>query len=77
MLQGSTQDLQQQRSQGGFTGAWRITIDGEEVHRFGGVGNVQSEANNVGRQWVLNAIRQGLLNPAPGAEIDVLPIMSN
>jgi hypothetical protein len=74
---GSTQDLQQQRSQGGFTGSWRITVDGEEVHRFSGVGNVQSEANNVGREWVLNAIRQGRLNPVPGAEIDVLPIMGD
>jgi hypothetical protein len=77
ILQGSTQDLQQQRSQGGFTGSWRITIDGEEVHRFSGVGNVQANANDVGQQWVLNAIRQGRLNPAPGAEIDVLPIMGD
>jgi hypothetical protein len=74
---GSTQDLQQQRSQGGFTGSWRITIDGEEVYRFSGVGNVQANANDVGQQWVLNAIRQGRLNPAPGAEIDVLPIMGD
>jgi hypothetical protein len=77
ILQGSTQDLQQRRSQGGFTGSWRITIDGEEVHRFSGVGNVQANANDVGQQWVLNAIRQGRLNPAPGAEIDVLPIMGD
>jgi hypothetical protein len=77
ILQGSTQDLQQRRSQGGFTGSWRITIDGEEVYRFSGVGNVQANANDVGQQWVLNAIRQGRLNPAPGAEIDVLPIMGD
>ena len=65
----------QQQTPGGFTGEWRVIIDGEEVHRFGGVGNVQADANRVGQQWVLNAIRQGQLNPVPGAEIEVVPVM--
>jgi hypothetical protein len=77
ILQGSSQDLQQQRSQGGFTGFWKILIDGEEVHRFSGVGNVQADANRVGQRWVLDQIRQGLLNPVPGASVEVVPVMGN
>ena len=65
----------QQQTPGGFTGQWRVIIDGEEVHRFGGVGNVQADANRVGQQWVLNAIRQGRLNPAPGMSVEVVPVM--
>jgi hypothetical protein len=75
-MHGSTPPRAQQQTPGGFTGQWRVIIDGEEVHRFGGVGNVQADANRVGQQWVLNAIRQGRLNPVPGAEIDVVPAMS-
>ena len=67
----------QQQTTGGFAGQWRVIIDGEEVHRFGGVGNVQADANRVGQQWVLNAIRQGQLNPVPGAEIEVVPVIGS
>jgi len=59
----------------GFTGTWRVMIDGEEVHRFSGVGNVQADANRVGQRWVLDQIRQGLLNPVPGASVEVVPEM--
>ena len=74
---GSTTDLAQQRATGGaFTGAWQVMIDGEEVYRFSGIGNDQGIANQRGRDWVLGQIRQGTLQPAEGAEIEVLPIMS-
>ena len=59
----------------GFTGTWRVMIDGEEVHRFSGVGNVQADALRIGQRWVLNQIRQGQLNPVPGAEVEVVPEM--
>lgn len=58
-----------------FTGDWRVLINGEQVYQFGGVGNSQSDANRVGRDWVLQQIRQGTLNPANGADIEVLPVM--
>lgn len=72
---GSTQDLQQRRAQGGeFTGAWRVTLDGEEIHRFSGIGNNQMDANRIGRAWAQDQIRQGLLYPA--GDIEITPIMS-
>jgi hypothetical protein len=74
-IPGSTRDLQQQRSQGGFTGSWRITIDGEEVHRFGGVGNVQADAVRFATRWLLDQQRLGNLTIGNSSEIDVLPII--
>ena len=51
-------------------------IDGEEVYRFSGIGNDQGIATQHGRYWVLGQIRQGMLQPAEGAAIQVIPIMS-
>ncbi len=74
---GSTADIQQRRAAGGeFTGSWQVMIDGEEVYQFSGIGNDQGAANQHGRFWILSQIRQGALQPAEGAEIEVLPIMS-
>ena len=74
---GSTADIQQRRAAGGeFTGSWQVMIDGEEVYRFSGIGNNQSDANQHGRYWVMGQIRQGTLQPVAGAEVQVLPIMS-
>ena len=69
---GSTTDLQQQRATPGtFTGAWQIIDnDGNEMHRFSGVGNNQRDANRVATQWVQNN------GYAYGTEIEVVPIMS-
>ena len=73
-VQGSTQDIQQHlATPGAFTGAWKVTVDGEEVYRFSGIGNNQADANRVGREWARNQISQGLLYPA--GDIEVLPIM--
>jgi hypothetical protein len=69
---GSTTDLAQQRATPGtFTGAWKIIDnDGNEMHRFSGIGNNQRDANRVATQWVQNN------GYAYGTEIDVVPIMS-
>jgi hypothetical protein len=69
---GSTTDLAQQRATPGtFTGAWKIIDnDGNEMHRFSGVGNDQRDANRVATQWVQNN------GYAYGTEIEVVPIMS-
>ena len=67
---GSTTDIQQQRAAGGFTGAWKVLADGQEVYRFSGVGNQQSDANRVAIQWLRNN------GYDQGTEVEVLPIMS-
>jgi hypothetical protein len=56
---------------GEFTGEWRIVApDGTEVHRFGGVGNVQADANRVAMAWLQRNPRHMI----PGTE--VVPVMS-
>ena len=69
---GSTNDLAQQRATPGtFTGAWQILdADGNEMHRFSGIGNNQRDANRWATQWVQNN------GYAYGTEIEVVPIMS-
>jgi hypothetical protein len=69
---GSTADLAQQRAvPGTFTGAWQILdADGNEMHRFSGIGNNQRDANRWATQWVQNN------GYAYGTEIEVVPIMS-
>ena len=69
---GSTTDLQQQRAQGGFTGAWKVMLNGQEVHRFSGIGNSQADANRVAANW-LRQNGQGV----SGEGFEVLPIMGN
>lgn len=54
-----------------FTGEWKIVDDsGQELHRFGGIGNVQSDANRVAAQWIQR-------NPTVvySGGISVLPVM--
>ena len=64
-----TQAPAQQPSTGQFTGQWRVVsgTSGEELHRFGGVGNNQADANRVATQW---AQRARLDDP-----IEVYPVM--
>lgn len=70
-VSGSTQDLQRQRATPGtFTGSWKVMANGEEVYRFSGVGNAQSDANRVAVQWLRD---NGYSN---GDDVEVLPIMS-
>jgi hypothetical protein len=71
---GSTTNLQQQRATPGtFTGAWKVmNVDtGQELYRFSGIGNSQSDANGVALQW----IRQHAPN-TDLVQIEVVPIMS-
>jgi hypothetical protein len=51
-----------------FTGEWKV-VDGlnREVYRFGGVGNSQSDANRVAREW---AQRTGF-----DGNLEVYPVM--
>jgi hypothetical protein len=48
----------------GFTGQWMILDpDGQEIHRFGGIGDAQSDANRVAMNWLRQNpehIRQGV-----------------
>ena len=68
---GSTTDLAQQRAAGGaFTGAWRVLVDGEEVYRFSGIGNNQSDANRVAVNWLRDHDYEH------GTDVEVVPIMS-
>jgi hypothetical protein len=54
-----------------FTGEWKIVgPNGEEIHRFGGIGNVQADANRVAIEW---------LRRNPGqmqAGVEVVPVMA-
>ena len=71
---GSTLDLQRQRQQatpGTFSGAWKVLVNGEEVHRFSGVGNNQSDANRVAATWLRNNGRG-----VSGEGFEVYPIMT-
>jgi len=69
---GSTADLAQQRATPGtFTGAWKIVdADGNELHRFSGIGNQQRDANRVATQWLTDN------GYSYGADVTVLPIMT-
>jgi hypothetical protein len=51
-----------------FTGEWKV-VDGlnREVYRFGGIGNSQSDANRVAREW---AQRTGF-----DGNLEVYPVM--
>jgi hypothetical protein len=72
-LSGSTADLAQQRATPGtFSGAWKVLLPtGEEVYRFSGVGNNQSDANRVAAQWLRNNGRG-----VSGEGFEVVPIMT-
>jgi hypothetical protein len=72
-MAGSTRDLQRQRAQGGFTGAWKIldTDTGQELYRFSGIGNSQADANRVAAEW----LRQNAPEDSDMTQIEVVPIM--
>jgi hypothetical protein len=76
-IPGSTIDLQRQRqaqaaqSAGQFTGEWKIVdANDRELHRFGGIGNVQADANRIAIEW----LRQNPRYMQSG--VSVLPVMS-
>ncbi len=60
-----------QAAGGEFTGAWEIRDgQGRELHRFGGIGNSQADANRFAARWL------GMFRPdLAGQEVDVVPVM--
>jgi len=73
---GSTLDLQRQRnyrqalSGSNWDGQWKVVDSntGDELYRFGGIGNSQADANRIAGQWVrTNSI---------SVPIEVYPVMS-
>jgi hypothetical protein len=58
------------QGQQAFTGEWKIVdANDREIHRFGGVGNVQADANRVAINW----LRQNPRHMQSG--VQVLPVM--
>jgi hypothetical protein len=54
-----------------FSGEWKIVdADGQELHRFGGVGNVQADANATAIRWLQQNPRH------MQAGVEVVPVMS-
>jgi GNAT superfamily N-acetyltransferase len=74
-LFGTTDQASSAPAGNSFSGQWRVMIDGEEVWRFRGVGNNQADANRIAQTWIQDQRRQGSLSPAPGADVEVLPVM--
>ena len=74
-LFGNTDQASSAPAGNSFSGQWKVMIDGEEVWRFRGVGNNQADANRIAQLWLRDQRGQGSLSPAPGAEIEVLPVM--
>lgn len=80
-IPGSTLDLQRQRQQAGqqsggeFTGEW-VVLNGsdQEVYRFSGIGNSQSDANRVAGEW---AQRTGYFDHGNNFRFSVYPVMGS
>ena len=69
--QGAQSGSQRPATGGNFTGNWLILDpEGREIHRFSGVGNVQSDANRVAMQWMRS--RPGTMQ----AGVTVVPEMN-
>ena len=67
---GSLADLSLALAGNSFTGVWRIMDgNGNELHRFYGVGNSQGDANRVAIQWLRN---NGYSN---SDNVEVVPVM--
>jgi len=75
-LFGNTDQASSAPAGNSFSGQWRVMIDGEEVWRFRGVGNNQADANRIAQLWLRDQRGQGLLSPAEGADIEVVPVMT-
>jgi hypothetical protein len=60
----------QQPGVGQWNGQWKVLVGGEEVYRFGGVGNSQADANRIAAQW-LRTNGQGV----SGEGFEVYPVM--
>jgi len=74
-LFGTTDQASSAPAGNSFSGQWRVMLDGEEVWRFRGVGNNQADANRIAQTWLQDQRSQGLLSSAPGADVEVVPVM--
>ena len=74
-LFGNTDQASSAPAGNSFSGQWKVMLDGEEVYRFRGIGNNQADANRIAQLWLRDQRSQGSLSPAPGAEIEVVPVM--
>ena len=55
---------------GEFTGQWKVLVNGNEVWRFRGVGNMQADANRVASDWLRDNGYSTI-----GNQIEVYPVM--
>jgi len=60
----------QQPGMGQWNGQWKVLVGGQEVYRFGGIGNSQADANRIAAQW-LRTNGQGV----SGEGFEVYPVM--
>jgi GNAT superfamily N-acetyltransferase len=56
---------------GQWNGQWKVLVGGQEVYRFGGVGNSQADANRIAAAW-LRQNGQGV----SGEGFEVYPVMA-
>jgi hypothetical protein len=56
---------------GQWNGQWKVLVNGEEVYRFGNIGNSQADANRIAAAW-LRDNGQGV----SGEGFEVYPVMS-
>jgi GNAT superfamily N-acetyltransferase len=61
----------QQPGMGQWNGQWKVLVGGQEVYRFGGVGNSQADANRIAAAW-LRQNGQGV----SGEGFEVYPVMA-
>ena len=65
------QPAPQPAGMGQWNGQWRVLVNGEEVYRFGNIGNSQADANRIAAQW-LRDNGQGV----SGEGFEVYPVMA-
>jgi hypothetical protein len=53
---------------GQWNGQWKVLVGGQEVYRFGGVGNSQADANRIAGLWLAD-------NNMTSSEVSVYPVM--
>jgi hypothetical protein len=61
----------QQPGMAQWNGQWKVLVGGQEVYRFGGIGNSQADANRIAAQW-LRTNGQGV----SGEGFEVYPVMA-
>jgi hypothetical protein len=55
---------------GQWNGQWKVLVGGQEVYRFGGVGNSQADANRIAAAWLRSSGRG-----VSGEGFEVYPVM--